>query len=65
MAVPVDGSGTGFQVGTPVELFALQLDPQFAPYDVQADGERFLVNRPLGEKGGPITLVTNWTADLP
>ncbi len=63
-AVPVDGSADSFQVGTPVELFPLQLDLQFNAYDVQADGQRFLVSRPLGDKGDPITLVTNWTADL-
>ena len=34
-------------------------------YDVSADGQRFLVNMPLGEETSlPITLVQNWTVLL-
>jgi hypothetical protein len=33
------------------------------PYDVSADGERFLFVTTLGEASSPLTLVTNWTAE--
>jgi hypothetical protein len=35
------------------------------PYDVSADGQRFLVAAPLGQKSpAPLTLVQNWTTLL-
>jgi len=34
-------------------------------YDVTADGQRFLINTAVEQRSAaPITLVTNWTADL-
>jgi eukaryotic-like serine/threonine-protein kinase len=33
------------------------------PYDVSADGQRFLFVTTLGEASSPLTLVTNWTAE--
>jgi eukaryotic-like serine/threonine-protein kinase len=33
------------------------------PYDVSADGERFLFVTTLGETSSPLTLVTNWAAE--
>jgi hypothetical protein len=35
------------------------------PYDVSADGQRFLINTPKEEPSAvPITVVVNWTAGL-
>jgi hypothetical protein len=35
------------------------------PFDVSADGKRFLLNMLVDESGGaPLTIVLNWTADL-
>jgi hypothetical protein len=41
---------------------AATLDPES---EVSADGQRFLVNMLSGQQAAsPLTLVTNWTADL-
>jgi eukaryotic-like serine/threonine-protein kinase len=69
MAAQVNGAGSAFQVGTVRALF--QARPRFGtaafgtPYDVSADGQRFLVNTVIQEATSePITLVVNWTAAL-
>jgi len=76
VAVSVDGRGSTFKVGELRPLF--EIHPRIAgyPYDVSADGQRFLVNT-LVEEGditaragpnaagrNPITLVVNWPALL-
>lgn len=56
-----------FEAGTPKLLFdpRLRTTLQGRPWDVTADGERFLVNRALEAPGvEPITLVQNWAATL-
>ena len=66
MAVDVEGEGDTLDVGIPQRLFQLASDPTFVqrnPFDVTADGERFLVNA-LVEGSTPITWVLNWTAEL-
>jgi hypothetical protein len=57
---------TVFETGTPQALFAALLkNMPGPPYDVSSDGQRFLLNRPIGEESSPpITLVQNWTALL-
>ena len=67
MAVPVNGSGTELEVGTPKTLF--EIPPFGRPlrhyYDVTADGERFLVNiSSQSVESSPLTLVVNWTVGL-
>jgi Tol biopolymer transport system component len=65
MAVPVK-TGSVFEPETAVPLFEVHLrnDPS-RHYDASADGQRFLVNMPLGEETSPpITLVQNWTVLL-
>ena len=54
-------------VGRAEELFDAGAFPgSFYPYDVIADGQRFLVNRLPEESGAEsVTLVTNWTMQLP
>ena len=65
MAVEV-GTGAAFEAGPPQALFVTSLKNAAGwRYDVTADGQRFLVNRPIGEESSPpITLVQNWTALL-
>jgi serine/threonine protein kinase len=67
MAVPITYTPQ-FDSGLPQPLFAdvdLRDLPVTAQYDVSADGQRFLLNRAVGELGSrPLTIVQNWTAAL-
>ena len=66
MAVDVT-AGSSFEARAPKALFQTQVVRYDAPnrYDVSADGQRFLVNCPVGEVSQtPITVVLNWTAGL-
>ena len=67
MAAAVNGKGSSFEVGAVKPLFQTTafLGGRW-PYDVSADGQRFLINT-LPEQVGsaPITVVLNWTAALP
>jgi Tol biopolymer transport system component len=67
MAVEVDGGADTFEAGVPMPLF----EPRVvsisgdSPYDVAADGRRFLIKVPVEENApAPVTVVLNWTADL-
>ncbi|MBI4470974.1 MAG: protein kinase [Acidobacteria bacterium] len=63
MAVDVNRKGATLEIGTVRALF--DVPGSIFPYDVTADGQRFLVNTPVEQKVlSPITLVINWTADL-
>ena len=66
MAVDVDVHKLAF--GVPHKLFEFRSGngpPTVAPYDVSADGKRFLLNTMVDESGGaPLTIVLNWTADM-
>ncbi len=64
-SAPVRWSGATFEVGTAQPLFEVHAMPTNHPYDVTADGQRFLVNTLLGEaSSGPVTLVINWDAEV-
>jgi hypothetical protein len=67
MAVAVKGGAT-FEAGPPQALLDIgELGRGFTrnPYDVTADGRRFLVNRAFGASvATPITVVLNWTHGL-
>jgi serine/threonine protein kinase len=68
MAVPVS-TDNGFQVGTPVQLFNhryyLNTQGTASPYQVSADGQRFLVVSPMQDISTAEFVVTqNWTAEL-
>ena len=68
-AVTVDGNGPNFQIFGEERLFVTQLRPvgrlDAFPYDVSADGQRFLLNTAVAESGSaPITLVVNWPGIL-
>jgi serine/threonine protein kinase len=59
----VDGSGAQLKVGATQTLFEIRprssrLDAY--PYDVTADGQRFIVNTFIDEVMPPITLIINW-----
>jgi hypothetical protein len=66
MAVDVDGRGAAFQVGTVRPLFnaPLDVDNTYYEYDVTADGQRFLMATVARAAASPITVVTNWAADV-
>ncbi len=68
MAAEVKWSGMTFQVGTVRPLFEVRpafFGPIVHPYDVTADGQKFLVNTLSGtEYSPPITLVINWPAEV-
>jgi Tol biopolymer transport system component len=65
MSVEIQTS-TIVEAGTPQVLFSASLkNAPGPPYDVSSDGQRILLNRPIGEESlPPITLVQNWTALL-
>jgi dipeptidyl aminopeptidase/acylaminoacyl peptidase len=63
MAVPIT-TRDSFQAGAPVRLFPIRyggLTAQY-PYDVSADGQRFLVISPLEDTKAttPVTILLNW-----
>jgi serine/threonine protein kinase len=45
------------------EAFARDAERMFTRFDVTKDG-RFLIPTVVGQFGGPITIVVNWTAGL-
>ena len=65
MAAEVDGTGAEFKIGAVRPLFDLFTGGQRYPYDVSADGQRFIVNLfSQISPQQPITVVVNWTAGL-
>jgi Tol biopolymer transport system component len=63
MAAAVSSRGAAFEVGNVSRLFNPRMRDQFfgIPYDVSADGQRFLVNTlPERPVSSPISLVVNW-----
>jgi eukaryotic-like serine/threonine-protein kinase len=68
-AATVNGEGASFEAGAARPLFAVRPRPQVTlgdyPYDVSADGQRFLVNTLVEETASSaITLVVNWAGGL-
>jgi Tol biopolymer transport system component len=65
LSVDVNGSGAGFQMGTPQQLFRA---PGNNGWDVTGDGKRFLMittpNQGVQTAPTPITVVLNWQAGL-
>lgn len=66
MAVDVRENGDSLQLGTPHVLFkAATVNGSSGPYTVSPDGQKFVMNILMNQGGQePLTLVTNWTADL-
>jgi serine/threonine protein kinase/Tol biopolymer transport system component len=66
MAVDVSQKGASLQLGTPHALFkATTVTGSSGPYSVSGDGKKFVMNTVLPQSiTEPLTLITNWTADL-
>jgi hypothetical protein len=66
VAVDVDGSGSAVRLGVPHALFqAIGIQREYGPYDVSADGKKFLINSGnITEGSDPFTLVQNWPAEV-
>ncbi|MDQ5858412.1 MAG: hypothetical protein M3542_09085, partial [Acidobacteriota bacterium] len=64
MAAQVKTEGSSFEVGAIESLFQTRSMGFSYRYDVANDGKRFLVVAGLPQDLSPITLVTNWTAEL-
>jgi len=66
VAVDVNTSGNAVNLGAPHTLFkAVGIQRDFGPYDVTADGKKFLINSGnLKERSEPLTLVQNWPSEL-
>ena len=64
-AVPVTATGGQFQFGTPKPLFRVQASATGSfVYDVTHDGQKFLVISAPPMANVPLTLVTNWPAEI-
>jgi serine/threonine protein kinase/Tol biopolymer transport system component len=64
-AVDVTTTKSSVSLGTPHALFSTTLQRAVGPFDVYRDGQQFLLNATgLQEGDTPLTLVTNWLADL-
>jgi hypothetical protein len=66
VAVDVNTFGKTVRLGNPHVLFHVAGVQAFAgPYDVTADGKKFIVNSSdVKQESQPLTLVQNWTAEL-
>ena len=66
MAVDVIQKGASLQLGTPHALFkASTVSSVSGPYTVSGDGKKFVMSTvPPQSITEPLTLITNWTADL-
>ncbi len=64
IAVQVKTDGDSFEAGEFQPLFQARLMGVGFRYDAARDGQRFLVNTGIPEELSPITLLTNWTAEL-
>jgi eukaryotic-like serine/threonine-protein kinase len=68
MAVPVSTVNGTLEPGRPAPLFQTRIiQPVLVlfQWDVTADGKRFLINSlPREDAAAPLTLLTNWTAEL-
>ena len=63
MAVSVKPQPNGkLELGTPTALFSI---PEGAGYDITRDGQRILINKPVGQATTPpITVIQNWKPKL-
>ena len=64
MAAQVQEKGNSIVVGAAQALFRSAVSSSsFAPYDVNPDGKKFVINV-LNEGNYPLTLLVKWTANL-
>jgi len=64
MAAEVEAKEGSFQVGAVKPLFAAIPQNSAAPFDVSADGKRFVIVSVVEGQSPPITLVVNWPAKI-
>jgi len=68
MSVETKATASGFEAGPPKVLFEAPVTKPLlypiAPFDVSADGQRFLIVCPVGGSSPPLTVVVNWTEEL-
>ena len=66
MAVDVRENGASIALGVPRALFKINaVSGPEGPYTMSADAQHFIINRVSSEGSPePVTLVTNWTAEL-
>jgi hypothetical protein len=64
MAVDVNPKGSTLELGTPHALFKASPRPLVRSFDVSHDGKRFLVNSLASTGRTPVSLVSDWTAQL-
>ena len=64
-AAQVNATGATFTAGTDGSLFPARIAGGNWPYDVSADGQRFLINAQHEQSTStPLSVVVNWTALL-
>jgi Tol biopolymer transport system component len=64
-AAAIKVSGSILEGGTVQTLFRFSRPPVRYPYDVSADGQRFLVMVPVDQSAAtPLTVVMNWQSDV-
>jgi hypothetical protein len=63
MVAEVDAKGGSFQVGAVTPLFAAFPEDAATPFDVSADGKRFLIVS-VPEQSSTLTLLVNWPARI-
>ena len=66
IALDLTVSGSAINLGVPHVLFqAIGIQRDYGPFDVTADGKKFLINSGNVAQGGePLTLVQNWQAAI-
>jgi serine/threonine protein kinase/Tol biopolymer transport system component len=63
-ATSIAERGAELEIGAPKLLFKMNVYGVGIPYDVSADGQRFLVNKAEEENAAPLYLVLNWLAGM-
>lgn len=63
-AVSLEQSGDDLTIGTPTPLFTIAPRPQCRPYDVSADGQRFIVDTVAEQESPNAVAIANWKARL-
>ena len=64
VAVPVEGRGSTFDIGTESPLFRVYQRWDVWSYDVFGSGQSFVVNGLSVDSAKPMVLVTNWPETL-
>jgi hypothetical protein len=63
MSTPVRATGQTLEVGTPRPMFRVNAKTTIFPYDT-VDDQHLVFNIVGEEDTAPLTVVTNWTAEL-